>query len=230
MRIISPKRASDDEDDAMEGGEDTSTQVDNDHRFNTALSFAVRTYEIVLQRWGDMNTLPCLHVTLVFIYYMTKHPKAMALLEDKLPWKLFATMLNFLLDNSKFGPRIDATKFPGPGKQQPVAAPLPEDYALRGLLYADDYFPDDWFDTAPKDLEERYFQAPSQVIPRQERLLWIGRRISVQKKWLLWNKQTRKFLVPSKYDVEIENVVKVATQPEESAMTPVDAEFMDTSE
>ena len=119
-------------------------EADAGETFDKALSFAVRTYEIILRRWGDKNTLSCLHTIMVFIYYMSRFPAAMAHLEGRYPWKLTAIMLNYLLKTSN-KPRIDGEEFPEPERGE-LPYPLPEDYAMRGLVYAEYFFPEGWFD------------------------------------------------------------------------------------
>ena len=57
---------------------------------------------------------------------------------------------------------------------QGVGQPLPEDFDIRGLPYAQDYFPKDWFPEAVVDDEERSMELPSMVAPRVERILWLG--------------------------------------------------------
>jgi hypothetical protein len=48
--------------------------------------------------------------------------------------------------------------------------PLPEDYLVRGLAWAHDYFPKKWFERE-RDEEERYLELASTVKSRMERVL-----------------------------------------------------------
>ena len=173
-----------------------------DENFEQALSFAARTQEIVLRRWSDENTLSCIHTTLVFMLRMSRLSAAMSHLEDRFPWKLTSVMLNYLLKTIKTELRIDTDKLPGPEKgEEPI--PLPEDYALRGLLFAEDFFPNGWFDNERLDETDRYLKMRSNAVKRQERILWIGRKIANAGKWLTWDAETRQFGVTSKYDIEL---------------------------
>jgi len=114
-------------------------------------------------------------------------------------------MLNYLLKTIKTEPRIDTDKLPGPEKGE-APIPLPEDYALRGLLFAEDFFPNGWFDNERLDETDRYLEAGSKTVERQERILWIGRRIANAGKWLTWDAEARQFGVTSKYDVELDGL------------------------
>ncbi|KAG5979017.1 hypothetical protein E4U55_005655 [Claviceps digitariae] len=170
--------------------------------FDTATSFAEKTYDIVIRRWTDKNTLPFLHVSMAFYLFTSKRPAAMELVEDRFPWKLVSVRLNYLLKTCESPPRIDTTDFPGPEKQEPPH-PLPEDYAMRGLIYTEDYFPQNWFDNDKIETDERYFEPPSTVLKRSERILWIGRMLARQEKWLIWDDATDLFTVAEKYDIDI---------------------------
>ncbi len=55
-----------------------------------------------------------------------------------------------------------------------VDRPLPEDFALRGQLYSQNYFPGNWFQV----IEERALELSSMAAPRLERILWLGIRIA----------------------------------------------------
>ncbi|GAB0134797.1 epichloenin A synthetase [Epichloe bromicola] len=218
MRAISGRDGEGDgENDTPMSGSSEATAEPNS-TFDTAISFAEQTYKIVIERWGDKNTLPCLHTTLVFYLFMTQRPAAMKHLEDKFPWKLTSVLLNYLLRTCDFALRIDTTDFPGPEKKEPPH-PLPEDYAMRGLIYAEDYFPRNWFDNDKIDDDEKYFEPASTKDKRCERILWIGRMIARHGNWLLWDAATRQFTVTAKYDIEIHNVLVPTPPPLEPTMT-----------
>ncbi|KJZ75205.1 hypothetical protein HIM_05399 [Hirsutella minnesotensis 3608] len=194
MRVIS--RQLDDTDSSSNGDYDEAC---DDETFQKALSFAIRTYEIVLRRWGDKNTLSCLHTMMVFLLHMSRHPAAMVHIEGVFPWKLTSIMLNYTLKTIQMKPRIETDEFPGPEKEGQAPRPLPEDYALRGLVYAEDYFPQSWFDERIEE-SDRYLEPPSKAIERQERMLWIGRRLANMGKWLTWDEENRQFSVTDAYN------------------------------
>ncbi|KAF5251398.1 hypothetical protein FANTH_3504 [Fusarium anthophilum] len=179
----------------------TNPEATPDETFKLALDFATRTISRVLYRWGDTNTLPFVHSILVFMNHMTQYPAAISHLEDAYPWKLTSIMLNTLLLSREPGHEIRG-HFRLPEKDQ-LPHPLPEDFAMRGLLYAEDYFPNEWFSNDKIDEDEKYFELPSVSEERKGRILSLGYRIASSGNWLLWNEKTRQFEVPEKYNVKI---------------------------
>ncbi|KAG7402699.1 Telomerase-binding protein EST1A [Fusarium oxysporum f. sp. rapae] len=197
MRAMSKKP--EETDVAMDGN--TIAEATPDETFKLALDFATRTISRVLYRWGDTNTLPFVHSILVFMNHMTQYPAAISHLEEAYPWKLTSIMLNTLLLSCEPGYEIRG-HFRLPEKDQ-LPHPLPEDFAMRGLLYAEDYFPNDWFSNDKIDEDEKYFELPSVTEVRKDRILSLGYNIASSGNWLLWNRETRQFEVPEKYDVKI---------------------------
>ncbi|KAF3066258.1 hypothetical protein CFAM422_009350 [Trichoderma lentiforme] len=194
---IVPKRS----DDMDTAGEAIAPEPIPADTFYQSLSLAVQTLEIVIQRWGDMNILPFLHTQMVFIHHLSKFPAAMKFIEHKYPWKLIATMLNYLRQSCKFEPRMDGAAFPG-AENQDHYRPLPEDYAMRGLIYTEEYFPLNWFSGEVVEEDEKYFEQASMVDARKERILWIGRQISSVGQWLLWDAENSTFTVADEYDTD----------------------------
>ncbi|KAM7209737.1 EST/SMG-like protein 1 [Naviculisporaceae sp. PSN 640] len=174
-----------------------------------ALKLANSTHGIVLKRFGDLNILPYLHVTLAFIYHLTYYPEAMAYVAPGYPWKLTAVMLNFLMDSVESHSRIESIRFPehdkGKGGEQ-LPRPLPEDYAMRGLLWVDRYFPDGWFSNDKIDDDEKYFEVGSMSEERRERVLYLGCRIAARGdgKWLRYDSNSHQFSVNPIYDIELD--------------------------
>lgn len=188
---------------AMDGSSISDAPATN-NTFHLALTFTIKVTEVVIRRWGDTNTLPFHHTTLVFMTHMTRYPAAMAHLEGVFPWKLTALMLNSLLVSCEPEYEVNGD-FSVPEKDQ-LPRPLPEDFAMRGLLYAEDYFPKDWFINDKMDEDEKFFEFPSMVETRKERILSLGYRLATTGNWLIWDGAARQFSVPTKYDVEIEDV------------------------
>ncbi|KAK3371626.1 hypothetical protein B0T24DRAFT_650510 [Lasiosphaeria ovina] len=185
-------RSSESHDQHMLGGwaEDSTPQ-----ELVASLKLANGTHDVVLRRFGDPNILPYLHVILVFVHYLTFAPAAMSYLAPGFPWKLTAHILNTLLDSYQTYSRIEGEAFPQ--AENAPKRPLPEDYAMRGLLWADKYFPDEWFSSQERiDDDEKYFEVPSMSEDRKERALYLGCRIAAQGgKWLRYNSETHQFSV-----------------------------------
>ncbi|KAK4206116.1 hypothetical protein QBC37DRAFT_301453 [Rhypophila decipiens] len=189
------KQAGDSQDHFMTGSEMEPSVA---QQLADALRLANKTHSVVLQRVGDLNILPYLHVTLAFIYHLTYYPEAMAYVAPEFPWKLTALMLNSLMDSIESHSRIESIRFPehdkGKGGDR-LPRPLPEDYAMRGLLWVDKYFPDGWFSNDKIDDDEKYFEVASMREERRERVLYLGCRIAARGdgKWLEYDSTTHRF-------------------------------------
>ena len=112
----------------------TSIEVDNTNGlvFAGARQPFVQTVEIHLQRVGDPNILSFLHVTMVYMVYVSYSANAMKLLDASFPWKELVTMLNTLLRFYHNYSRIEGDLLPIPDKND--FCPTPEEFALRGLF------------------------------------------------------------------------------------------------
>ena len=144
--------------------------------FRSAQQLNNETLEIVLKRIGDPNVLPFIHVTLVFMHNMSRHPGVMSYLQGEFPWTLLSTMLNTLLASYGAPTRIEHAEFPKPEKDD--VRPFPEDFAVRGLLWTENYFPKDHFSNEKIDEEEKYHELPSMTAERKERILWLGCKLA----------------------------------------------------
>lgn len=203
MRSIKSGRV--DDADVQMGDSETSTSL----KFLDALDFTARTHNVVFRRFGDPNVTPYLHVSLSFLYHLSHFPAAMGHIEEKLPWKLIAFMLNSFIKSYTSVDKIESEDFPRPDKETP--RPLPDDFAQRGLLWVDKYYPSDWFTASKMDDDEKYFEVASMMDERKDRCLWLGCRLASTGKWLTYDKPTRQFGVAPKYDIEIANLSGIAT-------------------
>ncbi|KAI2615038.1 hypothetical protein GGR54DRAFT_318147 [Hypoxylon sp. NC1633] len=176
-------------------------------REDDALKLFERTCDVVFDRLGDLNTLPFLHVVLVFIFHLSSYPSAMAFIEKSFPWKMVSLQLNSLLLSYREHHRIQDEQFPRQEKE-PAPRPLPEDFAMKGLIWVDNYFPNDWFSNDKIDDDEKYFEVASMTDDRKERILWLGCHIARSGKWLTYDETLHQFGVVPEYEREIENVAK----------------------
>ncbi|KAF4870055.1 Telomerase-binding protein EST1A [Colletotrichum siamense] len=204
MRTIKSGARADEPDTAMQGVEAAAPS----QKFLDALDFTCRTHDVVFRRFGDPSVTPYLHVTLSFLYHLSKFPVAMAHIESKIPWKLISLMLNTLVGTCSRFDKIENEAFPRNEKESP--RPLPDDFAQRGLLWVEKYYPADWFTAAKIDDEEKYFEVASMMEERQDRCLWLGNRLASSGAWLTYDKNLRQFGVASRYAIEIDNLPTVS--------------------
>ncbi|QSZ37290.1 hypothetical protein DSL72_009384 [Monilinia vaccinii-corymbosi] len=169
--------------------------------FKHAQNLGNSALEIVLKRIGDPNVLPFIHVSLVFIFRMSHFSNAMDLLAPAFPWQPLTIMLNTLLKHYKSLSRIEDSKFPLPEKDD--VRPFPEDFGMRGLLWAEKYFPEKWFLNERTDEEEKHHELPSMLDQRKERILWLACRIADAGPWIKFDSSKPEFSVQSNdHDVE----------------------------
>ena len=161
-----------------------------DH-FSHAKRLTNDTFALVLRRIGDKNVLPHVHIMLSFLTTFASNPYVSHLLSDT-PWAELVAFLNTLVktesqiqsqsqaQNVSQPQNIDTlfstTVFPNDGERSDEL-PLPEDYLVRGLIWAHDYFPKKWFERE-HDEEERYLELASTVKSRMERVLRLGHKLS----------------------------------------------------
>ncbi|RSL79656.1 hypothetical protein CEP52_017496 [Fusarium oligoseptatum] len=180
-----------------------AAEANPDEMFKQALSFTVRIIETVMQRWGDTNTLPFLHTMMVFVNHMTRFPAAISLIDGVFPWKQTSLMLNYVLNSLELEYKVRSDfRFP---ENNQLPRPLPEDFAMRGLIYTEDYYPHGWFDNGNIEGRERYLELGSMTRERKNRLITLGYRIATSGRWLIWNEEARCFTVPKKYDSTVED-------------------------
>ncbi|KPM43187.1 hypothetical protein AK830_g3366 [Neonectria ditissima] len=111
--------------------------------------FAFQTHEKTMNRWGNLNTLPFVHAFLVFFHYIAQYANALSYVNCQFPWTSIVFVLNYL-QQSTTKIRKDENF---PHVDDCLPRPLPEDYAMRGLVYSEQYFPVGWFDdgSVPED-------------------------------------------------------------------------------
>lgn len=144
---------------------------------------------------------------LAFILHLTYYLSAMSVIEGIIPWKLISLQLNSLLLSCQEYPQIQDEKFPRQDKE-PTPRPLPEDFAMKGLVWVAKYFPTDWYSNDKIDDDEKYFEVASMTDDRKIRILWLGCRIAKFGKWLTYDEATHQFGVAPEYEVELDNFTK----------------------
>ncbi|KAH6684277.1 hypothetical protein B0J14DRAFT_555256 [Halenospora varia] len=158
--------------------------------FKEAQHLSNSTTRIVLDRVGHPNVLPFIHITLISMLHLAQATRVIEkYLDADFPWKELAVMLNTLLSASTVQPRIENDSFPLPEKVD--AGPFPEDFAVRGLLWAENYVPDDWFMQKSVD-EEKYHERASMTAQRKERIVWLTYELMDRVPYLYYNSVSRR--------------------------------------
>ena len=82
-------------------------------------------------------------------------------LEEVIPWKNLSAILNYLVSSSTEATSIvDSENFPG-AVEINTPRPLPEDYAMRGLVYTEEYYSTSWFENDMFEEDEKFLETPS---------------------------------------------------------------------
>ncbi|KIX09915.1 uncharacterized protein Z518_00996 [Rhinocladiella mackenziei CBS 650.93] len=146
---------------------------------------------IVAGKVGDRNTLPFMHLTLAFLWSLSYVPGALIYLENYVPWTKIVLSLNTLSRSGVVDARIESTEFPQ--QQSGTGRQLPEDFPMRGLIWASYYFPSDFFEGQVVDEDERTLELPSHAAPRAERCLWLGVRLASLHRYISYNYKSKQF-------------------------------------
>lgn len=144
------------------------------------------TLGTALKRVKDKNVYPLVHVYLTFLWSLIIVQEACRyfekeviwrIIEKDVPWVAVCFFLNELAGESQaMTDKVLGEDFPRPEKEK--GRPLPEDFVMRGQLYTQWYYPINWFVDPVIDDDERTLDLPSMVLPRIERILWLGVRIA----------------------------------------------------
>ncbi|KAJ4331205.1 hypothetical protein N0V95_009924 [Ascochyta clinopodiicola] len=152
-----------------------------DAHFSGAVRLTNEAFTIALRRVGDENVLPQVHVMLAFLSTFAS-VECIAHLVAGTPWTELVAFLNVLinLENQK---ALCADCICQPvfsteqGREQSDDLILPEDYLIRGLIWAEEYLPPKWFEKGREE-EERYLELDSTAKIRSERVLRLGFKLS----------------------------------------------------
>ncbi len=169
-------------------------------QMHDTLFLANSIHDVVFRRFGDSNVLPYVHCSLAFVYHVSFYPDANAHVSPEFPWKLLSMTLNTLLISFGDYDAIEKEDFPD---SKDFKRPLPEDYAMHGLLWADRYHPLDFFANDQTDDEEKYMEVPSMEEVRTRRILWLGVRIARHSQSLCYIPQAHRFTVAPQFEVGI---------------------------
>jgi hypothetical protein len=159
--------------------------------FSRVQRLTYETFSLVLRRVGDKNVLPHVHIMLSFLTAFAANQYVSHLLSD-MPWTEIVAFLNTLMKTAsqiqgqsqtqnicqpQSTDTLFSTKVFPDGGERSNELPLPEDYLVRGLIWAHNYFPKKWFERE-HDREERYLELASTEKSRMERVLKNGYKLS----------------------------------------------------
>ncbi|KAF2806404.1 uncharacterized protein BDZ99DRAFT_394489, partial [Mytilinidion resinicola] len=152
------------------GSDDISSQLfelSQDDYFLSARYLAFSTLSVALQRVGDTNVLPHIHIMLVFFAALSTIPSA-SVIATEAPWEKLVSFLNTLSHSI----RAKGDLF----SDEP--SPLPEDYYLRGQIWSQWYFPEGWFRECDKEERSFALELSSTTEERKKRVLRLSHRIA----------------------------------------------------
>lgn len=175
----------------------TGSLEDVSEDFKVARELMYRTNTAVWARLGDPSILAHLHVSMVFIRHLTLCQPAPIYVFGHIPWRLLCVQLNTLIAASENTSRYENDVFP----EGDTPRPLVEDFAMRGLLWAEKYFPPTWFSHEISD-DDKWFEMASFMDERRTRCLWLGVRIAKHMKWIQYDAESRAFSVMPEFDDE----------------------------
>ncbi|EKG09582.1 hypothetical protein MPH_13369 [Macrophomina phaseolina MS6] len=164
-----------------------------------ACRLAFDTLHVVLQRLGDMNVLPHLHILLAFLSQAAAFPYEASHIFSYVKWETVALFLNELANSETITSKIESSEFLQ-GENDDLR-PLPEDYIIRGQLWAYSYYPVSWFNRV-LDEEERILELASTVKLRTERILWLGVRLGSGNLGLRYDRSSQTWHASNPRDME----------------------------
>ncbi|KAF2743025.1 hypothetical protein M011DRAFT_411394 [Sporormia fimetaria CBS 119925] len=170
-------------------------ELSSDFTFSRAYLLTMSTFSYALRRAGDKNVLPHVHVLLSFIHALASIPNVSRLV-DHAPWQEIASFLNTLSKSERAEQLLPGPLFPS---VQSDDLPLPEDYLIRGQLWSQWYFPDDWF-SREHDEEDRYLEPASTIKSRADRVLRLGYHITKLTHWMSYDVQSHTFIANNAED------------------------------
>jgi hypothetical protein len=145
----------------------------SDFTFSQAYLLTMTTLSLVLRQTDDKNVLPHVHVLLSFLSSLASI-RYVAHLIDNAPWTGIVLFLNTLPTPERPEQIMPGTVF---STKQTNHLPLPEDYLIRGQIWNQRYFPENWF-AREHDEESRYLELASTIKSRTERVLGLGHHLA----------------------------------------------------
>ncbi|RMJ23758.1 hypothetical protein PHISP_05381 [Aspergillus sp. HF37] len=150
--------------------------------------FAFETFAVVLNQIGDTNVYPALHVTLAFIWCLSRNCDAIKQVEMMVPWAGVARFLNTMVRYDTDTSVIEHEQLPASLWKQ-----VPEDFCLRGQAWSGLYYPPDFFGNSLTEEDGRWIEVPSLDVYRAYRCFWLAGRIAALHRWIEYDPESRGF-------------------------------------
>ncbi|CAP79488.1 Pc19g00720 [Penicillium rubens Wisconsin 54-1255] len=140
-----------------------------------AIRLTFQTLFVLLRYSNFPNAIPGIHISLAFLWRVSFHRSVMESLEATVPWQAVAGFLNSLFSHNTVFSRIQDEKFPI-GEYE-TAPQLPEDFLIRGQVWSQFYYPNNFFkDTSGYSIS--IDEMDSEEVVRRHRCLWLGVQIA----------------------------------------------------
>ncbi|KAJ5759888.1 DNA/RNA-binding domain E.t1.c1-type [Penicillium odoratum] len=152
-------------------------------------ALAFHTLSIFLDQVKKPEIYSSIHTSLAFIWCLSLRPTAMQQLETMIPWLAITKFLNTLLEPETNFSKIEGEAFP---IFEETTQQLSEDFLIRGQLWSQLYYPENFFADAPSEDNRPIIEEPTTIIPRRHRCLWLGVRIATFNRWITYSRD-RKF-------------------------------------
>ncbi|KAJ5557678.1 hypothetical protein N7513_003264 [Penicillium frequentans] len=146
------------------------------------LSF--HTLSVFLDQKGD-EIYPSVHTSLAFLWCLCLRPTAMQQLETIIPWLPIIEFLNTLCQLETDFSKIEDEAFPY--FEDGTIQQLSEDFLIRGQLWSQLYYPENFFEDAPSEDNRPVTEEPTTIISRRHRCLWLGVRIATFNRWITYD-------------------------------------------
>lgn len=146
-----------------------------------------QTFSVFLRHIEDHDSYPSVHAGLAFIWCLALHPTAIQQVERIVPWQKIVQFLNKLEEQN---PQMNKSIFeqaPFPSHenlsglvpiQSNMVEHLPEDFMLRGNVWSQLYYPENFFQNALQEDERPAIENAESRLSRVLRCLWLGCRIA----------------------------------------------------
>lgn len=136
--------------------------------------------KVMFKRINDNYILAYMHVTLIFIYHLIRHFKAITFIKNRFLQALLITYFNSLIHLLENYKRIKSEQFPNYDniKDENITHFFLKNFFIKGLNQVNNYFPKDQFFNDKIDFEKKYFENKKFTNIRKERILWITYRVA----------------------------------------------------